>query len=74
LTLSWFNLNWVYYGLNLYENLQNLAALLGAYIKMLLMAALICTYTVRTYKHAMLAMKNKLQTNNTHCTVDPFLK
>jgi len=35
-------LNWFYHGLNLYENL---AALLCAYIKILLMAALICTFT-----------------------------
>jgi len=36
-------LNWLYYRLKLYENLRNLAALLCAYIKMLLMemAALI---------------------------------
>ena len=30
-------LNWLYDGLNLYEKLQNLAALLYAYIKILLM-------------------------------------
>jgi len=35
----------------LYENLQNLAALLCAYIKILLMAVLICTITYCTYKH-----------------------
>ena len=29
-------LNWLYHGLNLYENLQILAALLYAYIKILL--------------------------------------
>jgi len=39
---NWGNLlNSLYYGLNLYENLQNLAALLCAYIKILPMTALI---------------------------------
>jgi len=43
-------LNWLYHGLNLFENLHNLAALLCAYIKILLMAALICTYYIHTSK------------------------
>ena len=53
-------LNWLYHGLNLHENLQNLAALvLCAYIKVLLMAALIRTYYIHT------SMKN---TNNLQIT------
>jgi len=43
---NWGNLlNWLFHGLNLYENL---APLLCAYIKILLMAALICTYYIHT--------------------------
>jgi len=34
-------LNWLYHSLKLYEDLRNLAALLCAYIKILLMAALV---------------------------------
>jgi len=55
---NWGNLlNWLNHGLILYENLQSLAALFGAYIKILLMAALICTY----YIHASMKNTNNLQ-------------
>jgi len=62
-------LNWLYHGLNLYENLRNLAAMLCAYIKILLMAALI-------YLHTSMKNTNNLQitTHTTIYTVDPFLK
>ena len=54
--LSVFNrenlLNWLYYGLNLHENLQNMAGLLRAYINLLLMVALIFTYYMyKSMKH-----------------------
>jgi len=44
-------------GVNLYENLRNLSAMLCAYIKILLMAALIYLHT---------SMKNTTANNNTH--------
>ena len=65
-------LNWLYHGLNLYENLRNLAALLCAYIKILLM-------TARLYLHTDTSTKNtdnnlQITTHATVYTVDPFLK